>query len=509
LPEFPVEWEWSGKGGNRKHLHLMEGKMKRIWGGIFLLILSIQSGTAMAKMGSGQVTAKSSDVDIQIFGSLHTYPTFVYDSDFNRNDTVFDAVLDEGGWMAEESIRSEARIGLMGTGENWSFLTILEADFTYSKANADRGANKTDPLDSGMTGEDFGIEKLELTYDFGPFGVETGWQTKALDIKTGGLLYGDDHPYLGLMGKHRSIGWEALYLTVQDDIENLSNGKAIGALDADTLDWRVYSGKVEVPVSSFTVSPFYAYSDNDEHDAEVHYLGLESYGKYGLITPRAEFVYALGNQDATGRNSDIAAWGAFAAVEVNISPLINPYLGGYYVTGDDSANDDDIDSFNPITNISRYTPVFGLENAFIYRYVPVLGNHLYSNVSDVLGATAGYGGIGNSAKTESPGMMMLGAGCKGVWEKWQYKTQLMYFWFENTGALEDLAGTTTLPNARGDISEDMGLEYDLQITYNFNKHFSLGNVFSIFVPGDGVQDLRGEDYDQTAFLNTVEAKWEF
>ncbi len=476
--------------------------MKRIGIVLFVLIFAALPSGALAKMGSGKVTAKSSDVDIQIFGSLKTYPTFIANPDFNSDQTKYDFILDENGFMSENSIRSEARLGFKGQGDNWSFLTILEADFTYNKQNGDRGADRTDPLDSGMTGEDFGIEKLEFTYDFGPFTLKTGWQTKALEIHTGGVLYGDDHPYIGLSGKIHDVGWDLLYITVFDDIKNLEHGKPIGPLDSDALDWRVYTARLSIPYQGFTIAPFYAFSDNKDHKAHANYLGFETYGKYGMVVPRAEFVYAIGDEDVGNDNYDISAWAAFLSFEFDVQPYFKPYIGGYFISGDDDANDKDINAFNPITNISRYSPTFGMENAFIYRYIPALGSHLYSNSPDVLGKTPGYGGIGNSAKAESPGMMMLGAGAKGKYDNWSYKTQLMYFWFENTGALEDVYNVS-------DIDSAMGLEYDLQITYEFNKHFSLGNVAAVFVPGDGVQDIRGDDYDETAFMDTIEMKWKF
>jgi hypothetical protein len=100
-------------------------------------------------------------------------------------------------------------------------------------------------------------------------------------------------------------------------------------------------------------------------------------------------------------------------------------------------------------------------------------------------------------------MIMAGLGTKGCYQKWSYKTQLMYFWFEDTGSLEDLA------DYPGSIDDNVGLEFDLQLTYQFNKHFSLGNVLSLFDPGDGIQDLYGDDYDDMALMDTVELQWTF
>ncbi len=483
--------------------------LKKTLAGLAAFVFIMASGSAMAEIGTGKVRAKSGNVDISIFGSLKTYPHFIADMDFNEDNTAFDYLLDESGYYDDDTVtvRNEFRLGFLGEGENWSFMTILEGDFAFDKNNTDRGARANEISDDiGMTGEDFGIEKLEFRYDFtshgAPFTLETGWNTKWLDIETGGLLYGDDHPYIGFKGKYNNIPWEALAIFVYDD------AGVTGIGDADELDHHVYTLKCAVPVGTMKVVPFYAYSDNDAADeSKVHYFGVETFGKLGMFTPRAEIVYAGGDMDdfKGSTDADISAWAAFAALEVNISEQFNPYFGGYYMSGDDDANDDDIDAYNPITNISRYTSTFGMENAFIYHLVPAMGSHLYSNDFTMLGGTQGYGGIGNSGKAESPGYISLGFGTKGSFGKWTYKTQFQNFWLEEEEALEDL-GIFASPD---DIDDDMGWEFDLRIGYNFTDHFWLGNVISIFDPGDAVEDLRGDDFDETAYMDTIEIMWKF
>ncbi len=500
--------------GHLKSLKERRGeKMKKFV--IFLVVVAFLAMpmVAMAKMGSGKVTAKSKDIDIELFGTLKTYPHFMSNPDFNSDDTPYDRILDENGWMDDTSIRNEFRIGWKGTGKNWDFIVILESDFTLNKANGDRGEDTYGPGSIGMSGNSFGVEKLQFRYNFAdyglPVGIETGWQTKWLDIKTGGLVYGDDHPYIGLYGKIGSASWEALYLTIQDTLDKIGPN-----FDGDRLDWRAYTLKVNFPIKSegvdLIISPFYAFSENENHKAYVNYLGAEFYGKIGMFTPRVELAYAVGTEDdvdlpnGTQDDLDVGAFAAFASLDVNFSKSLIPYIGGYYIQGDGDANDGDAEAFNPITNISRYTPTFGIENAFIYRLVPALGTHLYANDFGMLGDTAGYGGISNHNKLENPGMMMIGGGLKGTYNKWSYKTQIMYFWFEDTGALEDIAyGGST------DIDDNVGLEFDLNFTYKFSNHFSMGNTFALFDPGDGVQDIRGDDYDETAIMDTVELKWAF
>ncbi|MEA3547313.1 MAG: hypothetical protein U9R66_06585 [Thermodesulfobacteriota bacterium] len=459
---------------------------------------------AFAKMGSGQMSAKSKDIDVEFFGSQKMYPHFM--DNVNFNDDAGDGVLgEENGAMGNNAVRSETRVGWKGTGEDWSFLVTLEADVTMNKTNGDRGEQATGPSYKGASGSSFGLEKLDFRYNFGGVELSTGWNGRFLDINSGGLLYGDDHPFFGITGKSDSFSWEALYLMIQDDITDDRDG--IGALNAQEMDWRVYSLRGAFDLGGFTLAPLYAFSDNNDQEAQTHYLGVEGYGKIGIFTPRFEVIYANGEMDedsskGIAEDYDIEAWAVYGSVEFDLGKALNPYVGFSWLSGDDDGNDDDIEAFNGITNISRYTSTFGMENAMIYRTVPTLGSVLYSNNFNMLGSQTGYGGIANTSKGDAPGLLMLGMGSKGqLNEKWSYKAQLMYFELDDTGALEDSYGHS--------IDDEMGYEFDLQLTYVFNNHFSIGNVISIFDPGDAIKDLRGDDYDDTAFLDVIEMTWKF
>lgn len=473
--------------------------MKRVLGILLAVCFVLMPLSAMADVNLGDVISASKDINIVMFGSLKTLPHFIENADFNSDDTSHDRILDENGFMENHSVRNEFRIGWKAKGENWDFMAILESDFVLNKPNGDRGADATSPLDSGMTGEDFGVEKLNFSYDFGPFKINTGWNTKFLDLMTGGILYGDDHPYIGLAGKLGEAKWELLYLMIQDDIDSSS-----GFRDGDSLDWRAYTLRVAFDLDGFTLAPMYAFSDNEDHGADVHYLGVEGYGKIGKLIPRFEIVYAVGEQDVGGTDYDISAWGAFGSVEAALSKALNPFVGFYYLSGDDDDTDEDIDAFNGITNISRYSKTFGMENAIIYRYLTALGTHLYSNNFNTLGSASGYGGISNSSKADAPGMIMIGAGSKGALsDQLSYKAMIMYFMFESEDNLPNVVDPGT------SVDDEVGLEIDFQLTYTFNKHFSLGNVLAVFVPGDGVTDRLGSDYDETAIVDTIELTWKF
>jgi len=475
---------------------------------LFLILALAIPAAAFAKAGSGQCGAKSDDIDIQMFGSLKTYPHFMGNVDLNSKDTAYDKILDEGGWMANHAVRNEVRLGFQGTGEKWDFLITLESDFILNKLNDDRGSWSGAPEDTGMTGSDFGVEKLNFSYDFGPLAMRTGWDTNSLDLNTGGLLYGDDHPYLGLYGKLGQVGWDAKYVMIQDDIYSHS-----GVLGGNNLDWRVYDLRLEIPALtdkeySLKVAPIYAFSDNGMRDARVHYLGVEAYGKLGIVTPRAELIYAVGDKYVGGTKYDIRAWGAYASIDIGIIDSFAPYLGMYYASGDDNNKDKTFRAFNSITNSARYAPTFGMENAFIYRVVPILGTNLYANDFNMLpsaskGGIPGYGGVGNSAMANAPGLVMVGGGVKGAIgdSGLTYKTQLMSFRIANDQVLQQLYNK--------EMASDMGLEFDLQLTQQYGKHFSVGNVLSFFAPGDAIKDIYGTDFDKTAVCDTIEFKWNF
>lgn len=446
----------------------------------------------IAQADLGDVLAKSKDIEITMFGRLKTYPTFIENADFNSDNTRFDFIVDENGQMEDHAIRNEIRVGWAAKADDWDFLIVLEHDFNLNKVNVDRQTGASSNKDT------FGVEKLDFGYNLMPsIRLSTGWADKTLDIMSGGILYADDHPFIALDGSFGKNKWEVLYLTIQDEIDNSG-----GVFDGDSLDWRVYSLRVAFDLSGFTLAPIYAFSDNTEHDADVHYLGVEGFGSFGMFTPRFEFIYATGEQSDTGRDLDINAFGAFASIEATISKAVTFYLGGYYMTGDDDANDDDVEAFSGISNASRYAPTFGLENAMIYRYNPALGTHLYANDFNVLGSRAGYGGISNSSKSDAPGMIMLGFGARGsITEPLSYKTQIMYFMFEEEKALEKSLGRS--------IDDEVGIEFDLNLTYKFGPHFSLGNTLAVFFPGDSVEDRLGSDFDETAILDTIELVWQF
>lgn len=492
--------------------------MKKLVGSLLVLSMILLPMAAMADKGQ-VVTGK--DYEITMFGALRALPQFMGNLDFDKRENNGagaannDLVLDENGWMKDHAVRTEARVGWRAAGKDWDFLLILEADFSLNKVNVDRQTGTNNAIGNGANtaqafntngveanSDTFGIEKINFGYEFCPFAkINVGWNTKFVDLMTGGLIYADDHPYIGLAGKiDKLVNWEILYLTIQDDVFK----KANGFYDGDNLDWRAYTARIGFNVQGFTIAPIYAYSDNEMRSADVHYMGIEGYGNVGIFTPRFEYVYALGTKDVGAVEYDIKAQAAYASLDIAIMKEFVPYFGGYWMTGDDDNFDTDVKAYNGIAMNQRNTPTFGIDSALVYRFVPSLGSFIYESGFQNLGGANGYGGSSNGQSMCAPGLYMLGLGIKGqVIEKFEYKLQYMNFWFENHKALEQVLGNTLDSNR-------VGAEWDLSLTWKFSPNFSLGNVLSIFEPGTATKDrLALGTNDRMAWMNTVELTWNY
>jgi hypothetical protein len=202
--------------------------------------------------------------------------------------------------------------------------------------------------------------------------------------------------------------------------------------------------------------------------------------------------------DGEGADFDISAMAAYASVDIEICPEFIPYLGIRWEEGDSDPTDDDIDAFNAITDIARYTPTFGMENAIVYRFLNSLGTHLYSGNFNRTGTQTGYGGISNSSTGDAPGMLMWGLGAKGKYGQWSYKVQYMDFSFDEEPD-QLVAG----------CDDEVGQEFDLRVAYAFSNHFTIANCFAAFDPGDAIEDLNTNDFDDTALANTIELIWKW
>ncbi len=465
---------------------------------------------------------------IDFFGTAKVKPTFY--SNFDFNDSENDAfIINEGGLTGEQHVRAELRLGWKATGERWSVKMIAEADVIMEKDSADRSyyGGATNAEGKPNSGGEFGIERAELLYRFYPWlELQTGWDIRALDIKTGGLLYGDDHPFLGFRGDLTdSLRYELLYMPIQNRTSLPTandDGKYLRSSDAD--DWRVYTLKLTqgfggknavLPQSSFfgnsdgkngtlqfSLNPIYAYSDNDSKEAQIHYFGLEATGQVGWFKPYFEVLAANGEFDD---GKDISAWAMFAGLEVAVNKAFNPYVAFRYTQGDDDADDNDVDGWVGITDIGRFTGLMGMDgNVLSEDLGQSYGATLYSYSPERATGGNRYGGIGNGGSGDNPGQKLIAIGARGdlsaLVPNLLYKTQAFFIWYDETGNLDNVA------NPGDKVDDYAGTTFDLQLLYAFSKNFSIDYIFSAFIPGEGIEDQFGDD---TAFVNALTLAWSY
>jgi hypothetical protein len=384
---------------------------------------------------------------------------------------------------------------------------IAEADVINEKDTADRSfytaAGKGLPPGANAGGE-FGIERFEANYTFTPALVlSTGWNIRAADIKTGGLLFGDDHPFIELGGKLAdNLNYALTYIIV-------NNRQLTGGVSPVFDDWRAYLLKVNADVGSgdakFTLSPMVLFSDNRMRNASVYYYGFEGTGQIGIFKPSFEFVYADGEFRAPS-TTDIKAYAAFGGVEVAVSKALNPYVAVRYATGDDDATDNEAEGFVGITDIARFTPLMGMDGNILGESLGnPYGNALYSYAPERKFATNRYGGISNLGSGDNPGHLIAAFGSKGeISPALSYKAQVFAIWYNETNNIANVRNPGT------EVDDYAGTTVDAQLSYKFSPNFSTFIIGSTFLPGDGIKDQIPAAADDTfAYLASLGLVWTY
>lgn len=481
-----------------------------------LLLTGAVSALGAAAMVTGTAQAiefQTQELDFQIIGQGRLQPTYFENFDLNDDQDDPSTGTSAGAvQVGDEHVRAEIRLGAIATGENWSGKLILENDFALDANSVDR-ANR---------GARFGIERAYYTYTFNPaLTLQAGWEFKNLDMGTGGLLYGDDHPLFGFMGDTAWGGYDVYWMPIVDGLASDVGGLAPSAKQAKGgLDWDVYAGKLDFDLAGGgRLSPMVAYSNNKQFDNTNTWFGVEYVGTVGPVNVRAEGLGAIGEFNGGSStlengtvvdhsNDDISAWAGYLSLELPVNNAFNPYVAFRITSGDDDPTDNDVEGWLGITDIARFSPLIGLDGQFMGwgPSNPAIGSLLFGLAPDGAGpGGAGYGGISNTGTGNNPGQIMFAVGSSGnlasISPKLSYHAQVFPLWFQETGGLE------TLSTASGDVDSFAGTEVDLELKYQANEQFAPRFVFSTFMPGDGVEDATGAD--DPAYVAMLELMWQY
>jgi hypothetical protein len=472
--------------------------------------------------------------DVSFFGYARVVPTYYSNFDFDKNKADV-STLNEGGFASGEHIRSELRLGWKAGGDKWKIMMIAESDMIWNKNNADRSYYSTSAVNPSGTnatqvggtnsipnaGAEFGIERAEFSYAFTPaLELFAGWPVSSVDIGTGGLLYGDDHPIIGFRGKVTDMfKYQLAYLSIQ-------NTPQVGVAESTLArDWRAYFFKPDFTLGTgglkMTLSPIVLFSDYRgvgsgtggpnviSPSAQTWYYGLEGIGQFGMIKPSFEVIVSDG-EFRSPSTVNIKSYAAFAGIELAVSKAFNPYVAGRYTRGDDNKNDTDAKGFVGITDIGRFTPLMGMDGNILGEHLSsgasLYNSPLYSYAPDRAVGGNLYGGIGGASSGNNPGSQILAAGVKGSLDdfvkNFSYKVQAFYIRYDKVGTLVKTGG--------GSVDKYVGTTADVQLMYAFSPNFSANYIFSAFFPGDGIKDQLPANADSTfASLHTMNLVWTY
>jgi len=498
-------------------------KTKHVLSGVLGGLVAVgMAGSAVAGPGSVEVTTVG-DIKIKMGAQVRIVPTDEMDRDFGLSkgltaaeearaaaamgplgvgaDSTRVHLTEAGGAVKDGYIRGENRLFFnFSKGKDWDVYMALESDTVLDRKSADR----TD-FAFGRDTQQFGIERLMATFNVEAIHsrVQAGWDALGVDIGYGGLVYGDDDPGIGIVGKEAGFNWDVRYLKKDEKeagfYKDAYGGNTVNPIgyptDVKDSDRTFYYGLLGYDVmKDVHVEGFYFLDANHLNTKEIdhHFVGLQGKATYGIFKPMFEAVYSFGDYREPGKpNRDIDAWALFADVAVDLKEQValkefEAHLGGYYLQGDDDPADKKLKGFASAVSIDRFSPRFGTEQGIANDGNPIFGQILYSMFPMYYGSVRGAG-INGAAALDNPGFVMLGGGLKAGYEKWTYITNVMGMWFDAPEAVENYFALQRLANVK--VDSFMGVEWNNELRYQIFKEVTLKGGAAVIFPGSGAEDI--------------------
>ena len=263
-----------------------------------------------------------------------------------------------------------------------------------------------------------------------------------------------------------------------------------------------------------------------------YFLGLAGMGSFGIFKPRAQFVYSGGEisglRDDNGVTPfgfdefDISSYAAYARLDIDVSQKswwpfggFIPFVQGEILSGDDEPFDDELEGFVSPSSPNGLRPA---DFPFLRKTVlglgsPVLGDGTANfgfatdgrgigpTIGNILeGATFGGTALFNNrfGKGDNPGFVKLSLGAAGAFDpKWSLHLAGNYVRFSETESIEAEFGALDI----GSVDKDIGYGLDMVLIYRPQPQFQVRPFFSVFVPGDGAEQLAGSD--DTAYVGGI------
>ncbi len=410
--------------------------------------------------------------------------------------------------------------------------------FSYKASDFDQGKDANYNEFNGVDYDRWRVERayFEFKLNFLPVNawLGVGHDLWALDREGGAMVYFDDDPGIRFYGNVDKFTWDMKYIRKAEQTDDADLGTDS---NRDILAVKLGYDFGEV----FKPHLFFAWDRNgamsgvgcskeknckDLGSWDVYYIGANAVGKIGAFMYQAEFVWQTGSVDLTSDGEaiygddefDVNAWAALLNFQVDLAqwvPSLNKFvvgLGGVYYSGDDDADDDDLEGFTGVTNAMRFFKPWEMGTLPVHgaNQQPVIGSTIYSwnpvslGVGPYTGGVAGAGG----ARGDNPGLI---AGVFTIdWmpvKKWNIKAMVKYLRWDETDTIEAYYDTDK------SIDEEIGWETSLMISYKIYPNVTLFGGISALFPGDGIDDINevkyGDDDSDVAYHGQLGVKFVF
>ena len=527
------------------------------------LVMSPATAQQIKPVGPGTAEFTTpGGVNFRFGASLDFQPMFTSDLDFN-DDTNFRTITEFGAIGEDDNfIGFENRLFFTVTKDRVSFYTALELDGTLDEREIDTNDPNIERLNLSLqipeidstasVGADIyvldGIGGLVYIDDDPGIWIKGGtgrWSWQAAWHKRtefGGAAGDSSSRFASRAGvtEDRSddtdffsakIGYDRKHSTGAFHVETFgllqlrdtpNFGSGLTRLNL------VGPGNVPRPATD----PLQASIADIVPNQTSYFLGIAAKGNFGLLRPSAEFVYSGGKikglTDNTGAapygfdEFDIHSYAAFARLDFDFSkkrwwPLrgVIPFVQGEFLSGDDDPFDDDLEGFVSPSSPSGLRPG---DIPFLRRTVlglgsPPLGDGtadfgfatdgrgIGPTIGNILeGATFGGTALFNNrfGKGDNPGFIKISTGLSGSFNpKWAFHLAGNYVRFSETESIEAEFSSLGI----GKVDEEIGYGLDLVVIYKPQPQMQIRPFFSIFEPGDGAEQLAGDD--STAFIGGI------
>lgn len=546
--------------------------MKRGSRAIFSVLL-VAALSSVAYAGPGSVVIKTDgDITVTFGGQVRVIPVYEQNWDFGiKNETVFGktnplggiflAHFTEAGVVSNAYIRSEDRLYFnFAKGDIWDVYMALEFDDVLSSRTGDRVRATQGDFSS------FGLERLnasiKLPWIFSR--LHAGWDIYAVDLDGALLVYGDDDPGFWLKGDVGSVDWQFGYHKKDEANRRIVNPGGTPATITNTSydnDRDIYSARVNYALFKGTkVGLLYTYDRlgirfglptgdpcgpptptfvNPCPEVDSHHIGPILIANIAGFKFTGQYVYQFGEAKKTNvvnaasgpqGNYDIDANAFLADLAYDLTPWTGfrliPHVGVIWASGDDNPNDNKLEGYVGNVDGQRFTSQFGGENTILGDFNLVVGTNLYSFIPNLRGnqhSGLGTGGLLNSGRGDSPGVLLVGGGVTVAPAKNViYRTNAYYLQYNerpcvNFGEVPALSPPAACPNANPNsgiiANREIGVGWDNEVMVFLDKNMVVKGQFSFLFPGDAVRDVTqrtvGQAVDETAIRLAFELIWNF